>query len=146
MKIAFITLLTFFSMSTTDWLTNYQDAQKIATEKHRLILLNFSGSDWCGPCIRLKKEIFESKMFEDFADSNLVLVNADFPRSSKNKLNKDQVLQNESLAEHYNTTGKFPLTLLLSAEGKIIKVWDGLPADGTAGFVQQLKLACNAHQ
>jgi thioredoxin-related protein len=146
MKIPALVFLAFFSMSATGWLTNFEEAQEIANSKHRLILLNFSGSDWCGPCIRLKREIFESKMFEDFADTNLVLVNADFPRSSKNKLNKDQVRQNESLAERYNAKGKFPLTLLLSAEGKILKVWDGLPNKGAVEFVQQLKLVCNARQ
>ena len=146
MKLYAFILLPFFSLFATGWLTNYQDAQKIAEAKHRLILLNFSGSDWCGPCIRLKKEIFESKIFEDFADSNLVLVNADFPRSSKKKLNKDQVLQNEALADLYNNSGKFPLTLLLSPEGKVVKEWDGIPDNGAPGFVQQLKSACNAHQ
>ncbi len=94
----------------------------------------------------MKREIFESKMFEDFADSNLVLVNADFPRSSKNKLNKDQVMQNESLAERYNAKGQFPLTLLLSAEGKILREWDGLHRNEAGQFVQQLKSACNGLQ
>jgi len=146
MKIPVLIFLIFFSISATGWLTNFKEAQNIASDKHRLILLNFSGSDWCGPCIRMRREIFESKMFEDFADSNLVLVNADFPRSSKNKLDKDQVMQNESLAEIYNAKGKFPFTLLLSADGNILKEWDGLPRNEAGQFVQELKLACNALQ
>src|ERR1700710_1034786 len=100
----------------TGWLVNFEEAQQLASEKHRLILLNFSGSDWCGPCIRMKKEVFNSDTFENFASSNLVLLNADFPRSNKNKLTKEQVSRNEALAEKYNSKGKFPFTLLLDGE------------------------------
>lgn len=125
--------------ATSGWLTNFEEAQKEATANHRQILLNFSGSDWCGPCIRLKTEVFQSGEFESFADSNLVLLNADFPRSNKHKLSKEQVKQNEALAEKYNPRGKFPFTVLLSAEGKVLKEWDGLPTGGSPQFVEQLK-------
>jgi thioredoxin-related protein len=125
--------------STSGWLTNFADAQKIAKEKHQPILLNFSGSDWCGPCIRLRKEIFKSDAFINFSDSNLVLVNADFPRNKKNKLDKAQVVLNESLADKYNPTGKFPYTLLLDADGKILKEWDGFPNEKPEVFIASIK-------
>lgn len=141
---AFI-FLSLFTVSAPGWLTNFEEAEKFAVEKHELILLNFSGSDWCGPCMRLKKEIFETKIFEDFASSSLVLVNADFPRSNKNKLNKEQVSRNEALADRYNSRGRFPFTLLLDAEGKVLRAWDGLPDSGADQFVQQLKVVCDAH-
>ena len=138
-------LLSFFAIPALGWFTNFDEAAKTAADKHRLILLNFSGSDWCGPCMRLKKEIFESKAFNDFASANLVLVNADFPRSNKNKLSGEQVKQNETLADRYNAKGTFPLTLLLNAEGKIIQEWEGLPDNGSGQYVQQLKALCDAH-
>ena len=146
MKILSFIFLSFFIVPETGWLTNFEQAEKTANNKHELILLNFSGSDWCGPCIRLRNEIFGSTEFTDFATPNLVLLNADFPRSNKNKLSKEQVKQNESLADKYNSKGKFPLTLLLSADGKVLKEWDGLPAVTPAQFTQQLKDICDANK
>ena len=66
------------------WGADFSEAQQIAKQNHKLILLNFSGSDWCGPCIKLKKDVFESAEFQSFAESNLVLLRADFPRLKKN--------------------------------------------------------------
>src|ERR1700677_4651476 len=113
MKTILLILFSSFIFSSSGWLTNFNEATKTATEKHQLILLNFSGSDWCGPCIRLRKEVFESNTFIAFADSSLVLINADFPRNKKDKLSNDQQQQNNSLADKYNPDGKFPFTLLL---------------------------------
>ncbi len=104
-----------------------------------MILINFSGSDWCGPCIRLHNEIFESTSFKIFADSNLVLINADFPRLKKNQLSKDQQKKNDKLADTYNPQGSFPYTVLLTAEGKVIKAWDGFPDLTAEQFTGQLK-------
>lgn len=141
---AALLLTTMMFTSTTNWLTNFTDAQKIAKEKNQLILLNFSGSDWCGPCIRMKKEIFGSEVFNDYAATNLVLVNADFPRNKKNKLDKAQVKLNEALADKYNAEGKFPYTLLLDADGKVLKKWDGFPNEKPEEFVASIKIIVNA--
>lgn len=141
---AALLLTTMMFTSTTNWLTNFTDAQKIAKEKNQLILLNFSGSDWCGPCIRMKKEIFGNQVFNDYATSNLVLVNADFPRNKKNKLDKAQVKLNEALADKYNAEGKFPYTLLLDADGKVLKKWDGFPNEKPEEFVASIKIIVNA--
>lgn len=121
------------------WQSDFNEAQKTAVASNRHILLYFSGSDWCGPCIRLRKEIFDSEIFRDFADSSLVLVNADFPRSIKNKQDKLQVKQNDLLADRYNPKGKFPYTLLLDARGNIIKDWEGFPQISPSAFVNQVK-------
>ena len=67
------------------WSGNFNETAKIAKESNKLILINFSGSDWCGPCIRLKNEIFATEVFEKFASEKLLLVRADFPRQKKNK-------------------------------------------------------------
>jgi hypothetical protein len=77
------------------------------------------------PCIKLKKDVFESEEFQAFAEANLVLVRADFPRLKKNQLAKDQQAKNDALAERYNHDGKFPLTVLLNEQGKVLKEWDG---------------------
>src|ERR1700709_559279 len=110
----------FTTIPFSNWQPDFEKAKQIAHDKHKLILLNFSGSDWCGPCIRLKTEIFETPDFKNFADSNLVLINADFPRNKANKLSAEQTKQNDSLADKYNTEGGFPYTLLLNADGKIL--------------------------
>jgi len=122
-----------------NWLGNFQEAQTTATQSHKLILINFSGSDWCGPCIRLRKEILETPSFDAYADGHLVLVRADFPRQKKNQLSKEQVKLNEALADKYNPEGKFPYTLLVDAEGKVLKTWDGYPNETTDQFIAELK-------
>jgi thioredoxin-related protein len=120
------------------WHVNLEEAQQIARKERRHILLNFSGSDWCGPCILLKKEVFDDPVFLAMADSALVLVNADFPRSKKNQLPKTQQRANDQLADRYNPQGKFPLTLLLTADGKVLRRWEGNPGLKPADFSSQV--------
>lgn len=143
MKALIVILFASLFFHTSDWLTSFEKAKNVASEKHELILLNFSGSDWCLPCIQLKRKIFDSDAFNSFAKDFLVLVNADFPRLNKNKLSKENVNQNESLADKYNSQGKFPYTLLLTADGKVLKEWDGLPDISPAEFVAQINSFVN---
>ncbi len=137
MKLSFLVFLAFIN-SGVNWFGNFQEAQSAARVSHKFILINFSGSDWCGPCIRLRKEILESKTFEDFALSHLLLVRADFPRLKKNQPSKEQLRLNEALAEQFNPDGKFPYTLLVDANGKVIKVWDGFPGGTPEKFVGEI--------
>lgn len=137
MKI-FSTLL-FSVILFSGWNNDFEDAKKKADKEHKYILLNFSGSDWCIPCIKMHKEIFESPSFTAFAEENLVMVNADFPRLNKNKPSKDQEKKNEKLADKYDKEGTFPLTLLLNAEGKVIKSWEGFPRLTAEEFTAQIK-------
>jgi thioredoxin-related protein len=136
MKVLAIYMM-IFSTSVT-WLGDFDTAKKEAGQEHKFILINFSGSDWCGPCIRLRKEILESKTFENYATDHLVLVRADFPRQKKNQLGKEQVKLNEALADKYNADGKFPFTLLVDENGKILKSWDGFPGVSPDEFVSQI--------
>lgn len=131
-------LLTAWLFSDLPWHYNLGEARQIAQKEHRFILLNFSGSDWCGPCIRMHKEIFGSEPFKNLADTRLVLVNADFPRLKKNQLSSLQQNINNELADKYNIKGKFPYTLLLDADGKILKDWDGFPNAGPEIFCNQV--------
>src|SRR5688572_15059044 len=122
-----ILLMTFIAvvMGSVEWLIDFEAAKTIAQENHKYILLNFSGSDWCAPCIKMKQEVFENDDFLDIAEKQLVLIRADFPRAKKNQLPKEQQRHNDALAEKYNPAGKFPYTLLLDAHGKILREWDG---------------------
>jgi|ERR1700690_571216 thiol-disulfide isomerase/thioredoxin len=131
-------------MSFTQWQPDFETAKKIAKEKHELILLNFSGSDWCGPCMRLRKEILDNDVFSKMADTSLVLVNADFPRNRKNQLDARKRTENETLADKYNPEGKFPFTLILDADGKVLKTWDGYPDEGVQQFSDEVMNICYA--
>lgn len=139
MKLLAAFLLASFSFVSVDWQTDFNTAKQEATKENKAILINFSGSDWCGPCIRMKKEIFESDAFEIYASNNLVLVKADFPRDKKNQLSKEQALKNEALADKYNPDGKFPFTILVSSDGKILKEWNGLPKKTPDQFIDEIK-------
>ena len=122
----------------SSWLTDFKEAKTEAAASHKNILLNFSGSDWCGPCIRLHKEVFESAAFDQYAKENLILVNADFPRLRKNQLPAELSKQNDVLADKYNKEGKFPYTILLDADGKILKTWEGYSGVSSEKFVTEL--------
>lgn len=125
MKTIIASLFLLLAAPTAEWKLDFAAAKTEAVTNHKMILLNFSGSDWCGPCIKLKKEVFETSEFEAYAVQNLVLLRADFPRQKKNQLPKDQVALNEALAERYNQKGVFPLTLLLDERGKVVGEWKG---------------------
>ncbi len=139
MKAIFIFLLgiTFGKMpgSTVTWLGNIDTARTTALKERKLILISFSGSDWCGPCIRLRKEILESSDFVTYAADKLVLVRADFPRKKQNQLSPEQIKLNEGLAEKYNPEGKFPFTLLVDPKGSVLKSWEGFPGVSIPQFI-----------
>lgn len=137
-------LASFTVIPRFNWLTNFDQAKIEAAQSKKYIILYFSGSDWCAPCIRLKTEIFESAAFAEFAEDNLVLANADFPRLKKNQLEKTQIKHNEALADKYNPAGKFPLTILLDASGRSMKQWDGFPQKTPEQFVDEIKRALDA--
>ncbi|MBB2144621.1 redoxin domain-containing protein [Pedobacter sp. LMG 31464] len=132
--------------STIPWETSFEVAKKNSADQHKLILLNFSGSDWCGPCIRMHSEIFADQAFLKMANANLILINADFPRNKKNQPLTAVKKQNESLADKYNPQGKFPFTLILNSNGKVIKTYDGLPDQTAAEFTNELKKICDANK
>ena len=103
-----------------NWLTNFEEAKQIAQSKNQKIILVFSGSDWCAPCIKLEKEIWETEEFKAFSKSNFVMLRADFPRRKKNALSKEMQEHNNNLAEKYNKKGFFPLVVVLDENGKVL--------------------------
>jgi thioredoxin-related protein len=128
-------------LATSGWHYNLDEARQLAKDQHKHILLNFSGSDWCGPCIQLRKQILDNPDFLQMADTTLILVNADFPRSKKNQPSEQQQALNNSMADKYNSQGKFPYTLLLNAEGKVLKTWEGFPNEKPDDFVLEIRNA-----
>ena len=137
MKLLFISLILGLSANVT-WLGDFSQATTEAAKSHKYVLINFSGSDWCGPCIRERKEILENDVFEKYASDHLILVRADFPRQKKNQLSKEQTKLNEALADKYNPEGKFPYTILVDENGKVVKDWDGFPNESPENFVSQI--------
>jgi len=138
MKILLFIGLALYSIPA-GWLTDFQHAQTQAKQSQKLILLNFAGSDWCAPCIKMTRDIFEQEVFSQYADNNLLLVRADFPRLKKNQLSAIQTAHNEKLAETYNPKGKFPLTLLLDEDGNILKSWDGYNGESPQEFIKEIE-------
>ncbi|MEM7162295.1 MAG: thioredoxin family protein [Bacteroidota bacterium] len=134
-----IVLLSFsFGIAEENWKTNFDDAKKEAAANEKIILLSFSGSDWCSNCIRLEKTLFESDEFSVFAKEHLVLLKADFPMRKANKLSKDQQQHNDALAEKYNKKGKFPAVFLLNEKGEVLGQM-GHPYETPSEYIANIK-------
>jgi len=118
------------------WETDYQKAQEEAKSQHKLLFINFTGSDWCGYCIRMDRDVLSKPQFKDFATKNLVLLEVDFPRAKE----QPQVLrvQNRKLAGEYGIEG-FPTFVVLNGEGKKVWMWDGYFPGGPEAFVAELE-------
>lgn len=124
MKIKLILFFVFtvfasnMAFSQANWTTNYEKAIVKAKAEKKPILLLFTGSDWCPPCKRLHKAIFDSKEFEEYSKDNLILIKADFPKRKGNKLPIEQQKYNNNLTQKFGIRG-FPTTLILDTNGKV---------------------------
>ena len=98
-----------------NWLTSLPDAQAKAKAEDKLVLMEFTGSDWCPPCKMLHKEVMTSKEFAEYAKDNLVLVELDFPK--KKEQTAELKKANQDLAEKYKITG-YPTVIVLDSSGK----------------------------
>ena len=119
----------------TGWLTNYEQAQKEAQSKNRLLLMDFTGSDWCGWCIMLDKEVFSKPEFKEYASKNLVLLELDFPRMKR--MPAETAKQNEQLLMKYGIQG-FPTVVVFDSSGKPLGAL-GYTAGGPQAFIEQLE-------
>ena len=115
------------------WGDDYKAAIAAASKDNRNVLLDFTGSDWCGWCIRLKRETFDKPEFKAYADKNLELVEIDFPQGKS--LSPEVRKQNDALQQQYNVQG-FPTLVLLSPDGKVIKQQSGYIPGGPKGFIE----------
>ena len=117
------------------WSTDLKKAQDEAKANHKLLLLDFTGSDWCGYCIQLDRAILSKPEFKDYASKNLVLVEIDFPHRKPQSVETRK--QNEELAERYQIDG-FPTLIVLNGEGKAVWRYDGFYTGGVAAFLAEL--------
>lgn len=131
-------VLNVFPAFANGWGDNYKEALTTAAKENKKVLLDFTGSDWCGWCIRLKKETFDQPQFKEFADKTLVLVEVDFPQGKT--LSPDVKKQNDALQEQFGVQG-FPTLVLLDSQGKIIKQNGGYLPGGPKGFIDWVNAA-----
>ena len=139
MKAVLFTFL-FIQLNTAEvqWLLEFEPALEIAQKENKNILLYFSGSDWCKPCIQLKTYVLDTDEFEKFASERYILLQADFTRLKKNRLSEEQVLHNEMLAGKYNPKGIFPLIVVLDNQGNV-KYKVEYRKENCEAFIEQLK-------
>ncbi|MFP4157104.1 MAG: thioredoxin family protein [Opitutales bacterium] len=140
----FLLALFFFAANTNqasgaegsaDWMTDYEAAKETAAAEGKPLLLDFTGSDWCIWCIRLKDEVFTREAFTDYAADELVLVELDFPKGKSQPAELEE--QNKALAKKYGIRG-FPTIVLLSPEGELIEK-TGYRKGGPEAYVEHLK-------
>ena len=135
-------LIVFLMLSAVgfsqNWKTNLEEAKAAAIEQNKTILLVFSGSDWCAPCIKLDKNVWQSDEFKAYADEKLILLRADFPKKKANALPLDTKNSNLLLAEKYNKDGFFPFVVVLDKTGKVLakKGYENQTADQ---YITELK-------
>ncbi|MCK0158532.1 thioredoxin family protein [Cellulophaga sp. F20128] len=115
-----IAILCSVVVSAQEWSENYTQALEKAADENKPLLIVFSGSDWCGTCIKLDTQIWQSKEFIKYAQQELVLYRADFPRKKKNKLPEKVANSNAEIADKFNPNGYFPFVLLLNKEEEIL--------------------------
>ena len=134
----FLTLLALLAMSAgaiaADWQTDYAKALAMAKSQNKRVLLDFTGSDWCGPCIQLRKQVFSRPEFRAYANKNLVLVEIDYPQRKQQSAELKK--QNEKLSQQYGIEEKgFPTIVLLDPAGKVIRESTGYDGETTASFI-----------
>jgi len=108
------------TLQAQDWKYDFEEAQNIAKEKDKNIVLLFTGSDWCPPCKKLEKKVLSNPEFKKFAEQKFIMVKADFPKRKKNKLSGYQREKNLALAERYNKKMIFPVILVINKEGLVL--------------------------
>lgn len=120
------------------WQDRYSDALELAKTQDRPLVVVFSGSDWCGPCIRMKKQVLDSGEFTDHAGENYVLYNADFPKKKQNQLPLELSETNRSLADRYNPEGYFPLIVVLDKDENLLGKTGYYPRFGPRKYIDLL--------
>ncbi|MGC9035775.1 MAG: thioredoxin family protein [Verrucomicrobiia bacterium] len=125
-----------FSLFSAEWLTDLEKALEQAKKEKKIVLINFTGSDWCGWCIKFKKEVLSTDEFAKYADKNLVLVELDFP--AKKPQSEELKKKNKELQKKYSVNG-FPTFVALNADGKEIGRQIGYSEGGPAPFINKIE-------
>jgi thioredoxin-related protein len=117
-----------------DWRTDYAKALETAKAENKRVLLEFTGSDWCPPCIALGKQVFSQPEFRAYAEKNLVLVEVDYPQRKKQSSEIEK--QNEKLGKEYGIEGKgLPTIMLLDSAGKVMRESTGYGGESVSEFI-----------
>ncbi|WP_026710779.1 thioredoxin family protein [Flavobacterium filum] len=119
-NLLFVLLLVNSLLIAQNWQTNFEEAKVLDQKENKNIVLVFSGSDWCAPCMKLEKNIWMSQEFQTESQNNWITYKADFPKKKANQLPTELTEQNKKLAEKYNKEGSFPLVVLLTPSGKVL--------------------------
>jgi thioredoxin-related protein len=117
------------------WETDFEVAKKRAKDEKKEILANFTGSDWCGWCVKLKKEVFDQPEFQEYAKKHLVMLEVDFPRQKELPAKEQE--QNEKLSDQFKVEG-YPTIIMMDASGKEV-ARTGYQEGGPAKYVEHLK-------
>jgi len=132
--ISFALLATSAGALAADWQTDYARALQMAKTTNKHVLLDFTGSDWCGPCIELRKQVWSRPEFKAYADKNLILVEVDYPQRKKQSAELKK--QNEKLAKQYGIHEKgYPTIVLLDPAGKVTREFTGYDGESTADII-----------
>jgi protein disulfide-isomerase len=131
---AVLSLLTSAALAAAGWSDDYEKSVAKAKAEKKMVLLDFTGSDWCGWCIKLDKEVFSKAEFKSYAKDNLVLVEVDFPQGKR--LPKKTQEQNERLQKEHGVRG-FPTIIVLDSEGKKVGQL-GYEEGGPKNFIAKL--------
>lgn len=132
-----VAVWTLFQAGAADlsWMTDLPKAQAKAKSENKLVIMDFTGSDWCPWCIKLHKEVFSQPEFVSYADKNLVAVEVDFPRNKE--LSAEQKQANDNLQQKYKIEG-YPTVIVLDSNGK--KVGElGYQPGGPKPFIAELE-------
>ena len=133
--LAALALASTVALAKDGWSEEYDKALAQAKADKKLVLLDFTGSDWCGWCIKLDKEVFSQAEFTEYAKKNVVLVELDYPRSKEQS--KEIKAQNAKLQGEYMIKG-YPTIIVLNSEGK--KVGElGYQPGGPKAFIAALE-------
>ena len=138
MKKLILTLLllaTVTARAELTWLTDLDEAKKVATKENKKLLVDFTGSDWCGYCIKLHKEVFDTPEFEKFA-KDYVLVELDFPKRKEQPA--AEKAKNQAAQKKYGVNG-FPTVIIMNTSGKVLNRAEGYsPDSGPSAYLPQL--------
>ena len=118
-----------------EWLTDYHAALSQAGRENKIVMLDFTGSDWCGWCMKLKAEVFDQPEFAAFAKENLVLVEVDFPHGKH--LSADQQAANDGLARDFDIHG-YPTLIFVDSTGKKV-AQGGYMAGGPKKMIEEIE-------
>jgi thioredoxin-related protein len=134
--VLFATALLLNARAETGWVISFDQATQQAKKENKAVLMDFTGSDWCGFCIKLKKNVFDTPEFSKFAEKNLVLMEVDFPQ--KKKQSAELKAANAKLNKKYEIEG-YPTIFVVNSEGKTLGSLVGYDGETPSEYIAKLE-------